>query len=255
MYWLLFQSNPYPLIQLAHSLWMCRSNRKGGLDRSQFWVKSLLMAILRSYGGGTVKALLANTLPPWLSDSRAFWTPFIAWIIIYQLPGDIGWKTVNENKRVLTVIAALEALAKARSITGSVDAGSALSPSSIFVPLLWGTLGGCGGTLLANIEQKSRGHTGPSSLDTPAYVPRMAFTTALLYYLATNPQKLLPVTLLNSTTARSLLFPVILGSYLIRVQDPSWDQYPAVFENFWYRITGIKRKVVEEEKKEEKKDK
>jgi hypothetical protein len=74
-----------------------------------------------------------------------------------------------------------------------VDLAVTLFPGVVAAPLVLGTLGGCGGRLLADIILTTWGQGPPSvELSQPGYVSRSGFMAAAAYYVIAYVLRVMP---------------------------------------------------------------
>ncbi|KAL6055301.1 hypothetical protein QOT17_016840 [Balamuthia mandrillaris] len=139
---------------------------------------SMISTALFTFAGSTLVSLFVLQSPPaWVTANNGLPLAMLGWFLIFQV-GPLRW--LLETKVAQHVLLLLSSVLWVRSILWAVEVGTRAYPS-VMAALVAGTLGGCGGAVLHQLEGKAFSYPKTSSCLVAAKVSLLS--SALVYAL------------------------------------------------------------------------
>jgi len=215
----------------GHALYIISTNKKQGLTKDNYWLHTLMWAVLRTTGGGILRSIILQEKPPVLSDKTTLPIILAAWYLSYYSK---PFERAQASPAGTALIGAIEAVSKLRTITAGVDKAVQALPDSPIAAVVVGVISGCGGTLLYDFEKFTRGAS--SNYTTPSWVLKVTFWSSLVYYVIVHYFKLA-----TPRSAKLLLGIFLLFNYLVRaLGNPNFNIFKDIgLEAAFYKLTQL----------------
>lgn len=200
------------LLDFAGSLFECKNYRSRAHNSGKFWGESLLACYIGRFGGTTIVGLMLGQPASWIMSLAGGTSLFIAWWLVFAMPGDYFWSKLMNSQLFLGCIDILNHISVGHAITtAGVDKVvfntfhlPRESISAAIIPaILAGTISSTGGGVMADTlcvyeVDSFYPHKKPNILcnsivgdATRSRISR-SFVCSLLYYVILNPVGIFP---------------------------------------------------------------
>ena len=180
----------FSVLDLCGSILVCDGYRRSR-RRPKSWLESLVISYFMQFGGTTLVGFFLGQPPSWLLSKNAARSLLLVWWCTFYCPGDLWFRLLSESplKSVVSVGAALSSGHAATSwgVDKALKASHIEARSSVFLAILCGTFGACGGSVFAAFYFKDE----PQRADNARNVAKKAFYATLLYYTMLDPHEIL----------------------------------------------------------------
>jgi len=233
---------------IIHGLIVSNANRNR-LPANTHWLKSLVLTMLMSTGGTTLSCLFLFKRPAYIGENVTMPITMLCWFLMNYGPLDIIRKVFYWPPFVLITLL-LDGIINGISIVGGIYRALDQVPNSVFAAIVSGTLNGCGGRIMSQIEQGQRDSKTKTEFSKPSFAIKSAFFTTVFYYITTDIQQVLfggSFKILPPLTAEFLIVIFYLFHNLFFHFMFEYNPFYLI-ETGFYMVTRIPQPSVESEK-------